>query len=603
LPSCQNCGHEVSNGDEFCQNCGTPRKETTKPESRISVARTVIGALGRLKSLRALLLIAIIVGGSMVAASFALQPRSTSPDYLADLKDQLNQTNGQLLGLQQQADNLRGQVSALQREISAAQGKVSTLQKEIEQLQNQLASVKSEIASLRQQLGDVQSQLTSARSSLDAAQKQLDQIRSSLQEATAKVQQLESALQQQKVTLQNYVSNRDQAQSTHDSLLAEYNSRASTYNDRMNTYNQKKQEYDTRWSNLKGKILGTAVIGAVAIAIASFLTEGLALSDIPAVLSILSTFGIDVQGMWTEYQALQQLKAWLQNEEDWLQSESRQLESLKSRLDKATSDLAYWNGKVQSQQGIVAETQNDLDYWTTQKNQLTGQLNDAQNRVDQLATQVRDLESQQASLQSSLNSGLGKEQQLESSIESDQSEVKGQQELISSRSSQKSAAETTLGKCEADIGKAKNQVDMLSYEINLVVVHPYLRWGGLGIFALGVAVLIVTTVGVATLASGMRAGIDRIRRPRRTGPIPESGVPIETTEPAAKTPVARVEEAPAEAAEIPAKPALEIAAVQGSSTVSKTTKPRRRRRPSGRRTTKREKVRPKRSREKETPHS
>jgi hypothetical protein len=97
--------------DEFCQNCGTPRKETPKPESKVAVTRTIRGGLGRLKSLRALLLIAIIVGGSMLGASFAFHPRSTSPDYLASLRAQLNQLNGQLLVFQQRADNLRNQVN------------------------------------------------------------------------------------------------------------------------------------------------------------------------------------------------------------------------------------------------------------------------------------------------------------------------------------------------------------------------------------------------------------------------------------------------------------------------------------------------------------
>jgi hypothetical protein len=64
--------------------------------------------------MKALLLIAIIVGASMLSASFAFQPRSTSPEYLASLRDQFNQLNGQLLGLQQEADNLRSQVNANQ---------------------------------------------------------------------------------------------------------------------------------------------------------------------------------------------------------------------------------------------------------------------------------------------------------------------------------------------------------------------------------------------------------------------------------------------------------------------------------------------------------
>ena len=145
MPFCDNCGHEMSIDDEFCQNCGTPRKGTSKPESKIAVTRIILGGLGRLKSLRALLLIAIIVGASMLGASFAFQPRSTSPEYLASLTDQLNQLKGQLSELQQQADNLRRQANALQGEIAASQSKVSTLQSQIQQLENQLTSVRSEI--------------------------------------------------------------------------------------------------------------------------------------------------------------------------------------------------------------------------------------------------------------------------------------------------------------------------------------------------------------------------------------------------------------------------------------------------------------------------
>jgi predicted RNase H-like nuclease (RuvC/YqgF family) len=199
-------------------------------------------------------------------------------------------------------------------------------------------------------------------------------------------------------------------------------------------------------------------------------------------------------------------------------------------------------------------------------NQLTIKLNDAQNKVSQLSTQVTNLESQQAQLQANLDSDSEKQQQLKSSIESDQAEVSKQQELIASRSSEKSAVETTLQKCEADIQKAKNQVDALSYEINLVVVHPYLQWGGLAIFAVGVAALIVTTVGVATLASGMRTAIVRVRRLRRTEPVTEIGASIVTAG-TVEAPVQGAEEAPAEMAgeapaEVPAKSVPEIKVVQ-----------------------------------------
>ena len=573
LPFCENCGHEVPVDEEFCQNCGTARKEIPKPESKIAATRTIRRELGRLKSLRALLLIAIIVGASMLGASFVFQPRSTSPEYLASLRDQFNQLNGQLSALQQQADNLRSQVNALQAEISASQSRVSTLQGEIQQLQTQLTSVRSEIASLRQQLGDVQNQLTSTRSSLNVAQQQLDQIRNNLQEATNKVQQLESALQQQKATMQNYVANRDQAQSRHDSLLAQYNPRAATYNTRASTYDQKKQDYDSRMSAWWNRVL----VGGLACIVLCLGPE-----DVPCIIPCLSILGIPE--LVNEYNALQQLKSWLQTEHNWLQSEYQQLQALKGQIDQASRDVAHWNDMIQTQQATINKTQNDLDYWRSQKNQLTNQLSETQNRVNQLTTQVKDLESKQAQLQSSLDSDLAKEQQLESSAISKEVEVNRLQDLIQSRSKEKSTAEATLRKCEADIQKTKDQVDVLGVEINLVVVHPYLRWGGLAIFAVGVAALIVTTVGVATLISGMRAGIVRVRRLRRTGPVPGIGTPIETAGAVVEVPVQGAEETPAKMAgeaptEVPAKPAPEIAVVQGPPTLPKIVKPRKGRRP------------------------
>jgi hypothetical protein len=177
---------------------------------------------------------------------------------------------------------------------------------------------------------------------------------------------------------------------------------------------------------------------------------------------------------------------------------------------------------------------------------------------------------------------LAKEQQLNSSIETDQAEVSKEQELIASRSSEKSTAEATLRKCEADMQKTKNEADAVSYEINLVVVHPYLRWGGLAIFAIAIVTLIVTTVGVATLMSGVRAGIGKMRRLRRVGPVPEIAMPPETIEPAEEVPVQRaevpaevpevVEEAPVE---IPAKPELTV--IPSAPAAPKIVKPRKRR--------------------------
>jgi predicted nucleic acid-binding Zn-ribbon protein len=306
---------------------------------------------------------------------------------------------------------------------------------------------------------------------------------------------------------------------------------------RVTAYDQKMQEYSTRWAKLKNNILALAV-GGIAIALAAFLTGGLELGVIPTILTILSsTFGIDVGGMWQEYNDLQQLKTWLGNELAWLRSDEQQLQALKVQLDRATSDLAHWNDMVQTQQALVDKTQNDLDYWTSQKNQLTSQLSEAQNRVNQLTTQVKDMESKQAQLQSSLDSDLAKEQQVESSAISKEVEVNRLQDLIQSRSKEKSTAETTLRKCEADMQNAKSQADALNYEINLVVVHPYLRWGGLAIFAIAIVALIVTTVGVATLMSGVRVGIGKMRRLRRVGAVPEITMPTETIEPAEKAPV------------------------------------------------------------------
>jgi archaellum component FlaC len=251
---------------------------------------------------------------------------------------------------------------------------------------------------------------------------------------------------------------------------------------------------------------------------------------------------------------------------------------------------------IQNQQATINKTQNDLDYWTSQKNQLTSQLSEAQNRVNQLTTQVKDLESKQAQLQSSLDSDLAKEQQVESSAKSKEAEANRLQDLIQTRSKEKSAAETTLRKCEADIQKAKNQVDALSYEINLVVVHPYLQWGGLAIFAVAVAALIVTTVGVATLIPSMRAGIGRARRLRRTGPVPEIGTSIATAGAVVEVPVQGAGEAPAEMAgeaptEVPAKSVPESKVVQTETEAPEIEGPGKRTRPASKRMKRKESTR------------
>ena len=560
------CGYDLAVDDAFCQGCGIPRTQALEAEPAANERSERFVGLRRLsRPLKVSLLLALIVGASLLGASFAFQPRSTSGDYLANLRTQLSQLEGELAELQQDANSLHSKINILNEQIASSQNRVSTLQGQIQESQKQLDSVRSEIASLRQQLSDLQNQLTSARASLSAAQQEVNQIRNSLQEATAKVQQLESKLQQEQATLQSYIANRDQAQSKHDSLLAEYNSRGSTYETRMNTYNQKLEEYNTRWARLKNDILGIAVIAAIAV----LLTGGLALSDIPTILTILSGFGIDVESMWKEYNELQQLKTWLQNEEAWLKSEYEQLRVLKAELDRATSDLAHWNEKVQNQQAGVAKTQNDLDYWTSKKTQLTSQLTDAQNKVDQLTAQIRTLESQQAQAQASLDSDLAKEEELKSSIESQQAEVNTLEDLIASRSGERFAAQTALQKCEADIQRARSQANDLSYEINLVVAHPYLRWGGLAIFTGAIAILLVAAVGLATLASSVRAGLGRVReltsKLRRPRPGPELEIPAEA-----------VEEVPAE---IPPKPEPEVRVIPVEPIAPKIEKPRKKRPP------------------------
>jgi predicted nucleic acid-binding Zn-ribbon protein len=544
----------------------------------------------------------------MVGASFVLQPHSTSSEYLANLRNQLTEAGSHLAQLQQQADNLHGQINSLQQQISASQSRVSTLQAEIQGLQNQLSSVTSEIASLHQQLDNVQSQLTSTQASLNTAQQERDQIQSSLQDATAKVDQLSSALQQQQATLQTYTANRDQAQQTHDSLLAQYNTRVQAYNDRANTYNQKMQDYNTRWSKLKKEIIdlmGVGIVGVALVGLATYITGGFDLGDVPAIISILSSLGInmDVGGMMNEYNELSQLKSWLQSEQAWLQSESTQLQSLNAQLDQATNDLAHWNDMVQNQQVTIAKTQSDLDYWTSQKNQLTSQLNDAQTKVDQLTTELKNLQSQQTQLQSSVDIDSAKQQQLNSSIESDQSELGKQQELITSLNSDKSSAETTLHNCDANTQKTKSEIDAVSYEINLIVVHPFLEWGGLAIFAVAIAALIVTTFGIATLVSGVRAGIGTVRglprRLRRTGPIPETGPSIVTAEMTEEAPaVQRAEEVPAEVVEVHAKPAPEVTVIPIAPAKTKMTLPRKRKVAAAKPTKKERAGRKRRTREK-----
>jgi predicted nucleic acid-binding Zn-ribbon protein len=554
-----NYGHEISIDDEFCQNCGTPKKRVLEEKSTATATGIRLGGLGRLRSLRAILLLAIIVGASMLGASFAFQPRSTSPEYLASLRDQLSQLSGKLSGLQQQADNLRSQVNALQAEISASQSKVSNLQGEIQQLQNQLTSVRSEIVILRQQLDDVGRQLTSARSSLKVAQQELSQLRSQLQEATTKVQQLESALQQQKATMQNYVANRDQAQSRHDSLLAQYNARAATYNTRATTYDQKKQEYDSRWASLNGKI-GDCVL--------RFLICGVVCAFVSQACLICLEACPGIGAMIAEYNALEQLKSWLSSELAWLQSEHQQLRALKAQLDQAARDVAHWNDLIQNQQATISRTQSDLDSWTAKKNQLASQVNDAQNRVDQLATQVTNLESQQNQLQSRLDLALAKEQELESSAKSKEAEVNGLLDLIQSRSKDKATAEATLRTCEADMQRTRNEIKVVSDEINLVVVHPYLRYGGLALFAAAIATLFVATVGTARLVTGLRAGVGTLRglpRKLRAKPAPEVAAPAEV-----------VEEAPVE---LPAKPELEVRVIPVEPTAPVIEKPRKMRPP------------------------
>jgi hypothetical protein len=254
------------------------------------------------------------------------------------------------------------------------------------------------------------------------------------------------------------------------------------------------------------------------------------------------------------------------------------------------SDLEYWNGKVQNQQSVVAKTQNDLDYWTSQKNQLSSQLNEAQNRVSQLTAQVKDLESRQAQLQSSLDSDVAEEQRVESSAISKEAEANRLRDLVQSRIKEKSTADATLQKCEADMQKTKNEIDAVSYEINLVVVQPYLRWGGLAIFAVAIASFIVTTVGIATLVTRVRAGIGIVeglpRRLRRIGPVLETSSSIETAEEAEGVPaVQRAEGAPVQ---VPAKPELTV--IPSAAAAPEIVEPIRRRRPAAAKPRRKERI-------------
>ena len=140
--------------------------------------------------------------------------------------------------------------------------------------------------------------------------------------------------------------------------------------------------------------------------------------------------------------------------------------------------------------------------------------------------------------------------------------------MIQSWSKEKSTAETTLRKCEADIQRTRNEANALSHEIDLIIVHPYLRYGGLALFAPAIATLIVATVGTAKLVTGLRAGVGTLRRlPRklRARPTPEEAVPAEV-----------VEEAPVE---LPAKPELEVRVIPVEPTAPVIEKPRKMRPP------------------------
>jgi len=149
--------------------------------------------------------------------------------------------------------------------------------------------------------------------------------------------------------------------------------------------------------------------------------------------------------------------------------------------------------------------------------------------------------------------------------------------LIASLNNERSSAETTLHNCNADMQKTKSEIDAVSYEINLVVIHPFLEWGGLAIFAVAIASLIVTTVGIATLATDLRAGIGTVRelskRLRRRGPLPRIGRPIRRGEEAREASVQRAE-VPAEGAST--KPVPEITAISTESARSKMVRPRKR---------------------------
>jgi len=555
LPLCVRCGHEISADADFCESCGAP---TSRPQERDGPeASHLVNFVNLPKTLKVALLLALIIGISLLAASLAFQPRSTTPEYTANLRSQLDQLNSQLAKLQSNASNLQTQIRSLKDQISSSQSKLTKAQAEIQELQSQLYSVAANIVSLKQQLDDIRSQLVSARATLVAAEQELNQIRNSLEEASAKVQQLEMTLQQQQATLQDYVVNRDQAQRKHDSLLSEWNTRVTTYNNRVETYNQKKQEYDARWAGLQKRILALIAIVVVCGVI----------GNIEGILTCLGLAGIDVSDMWAEHDALQQLKNWLDGESNWLKSEEQRLGTLKAELDEAKSDLAKWNERVHNQQALVANTQNDLDQWTSRKSQLASQLADAQNRVDQLTAQVRNLEFQELQLQASLDSDLEKEQQLKSSIEHDQAEVTSLADSIASNTSQKLALESTLQKCQADMQKVRKQVDALSYELYLVTAHPYLRWGGLGILTLAVGALAVTAVGVTTIAFILRVGLGRVRgltsRIRRPSLGPELEAPAKP-----------VEEAPAE---MPARVEPEVQVIPIEPTEQKMVKPRKRR--------------------------
>jgi outer membrane murein-binding lipoprotein Lpp len=103
------CGHQIPADVESCESCSVSTNRSQERDGPEGSHLVKFASLS--KRLKVALLLVLIVGTSLLAASFAFQPRSTTPEYTANLNSQADQLNSQLAKLQSDATSLRTQIN------------------------------------------------------------------------------------------------------------------------------------------------------------------------------------------------------------------------------------------------------------------------------------------------------------------------------------------------------------------------------------------------------------------------------------------------------------------------------------------------------------